>query len=162
MQVFSDSTGRRWEIALPIGTVIRVKSTSGGRFNLFEPESQVDGKPLREAVFTDLATTWELVWLIVEPQASAANVTAEQFGQAMAAECMIAAAQALQREWADFFRRLQRPDTATALELMGRASGKALAAVQAKLATIAPEAVEAAMDKAIAKVLNESPGLSPA
>ena len=118
MRKFRDRNGREWSIDLTIGTVARVRKQSGKRFDLLDPSSVVDGEKLSTVLDEDLAAVYEVLWYIIEPQAVAAGLNAEQFGESMAADCIIAAQAALFAEWLDFFRDVQRPDLATALDMM--------------------------------------------
>jgi hypothetical protein len=128
MRTFEDKNGHKWRIDLTIGAVTRVKQASDGRFDLFDA-----GKNnLAEKLWTDLEMFWELLWLLVEPEASDHSQTAEQFGEAMAAACLINARQAFFAEWQDFFQTLQRPDQALPLEKLKTYMDQALTAMREK------------------------------
>ena len=158
MHKFSDRNGRQWSIDLTIGTVARVRKESGKRFDLLDPSSVVDGEKLSTVLDEDLATVYEVLWHIVEPQAVAAGITAEQFGESMAADCIIAAQAALFAEWLDFFRAVQRPDLATALDMLTTARTRLAKAVAARMSTIDVEATRAKMDSMIDRTLGQSFG----
>lgn len=136
MQSFKDKTGKEWSIELPIGTVMRIKSATNGRFDLFESSrpsgSDSAALPLSTLLASDIPTFWELLWYLIEPQANAANVTPEQFGIAMAGDCLIVAREVFFREWRDFFRLLQRPDQVLVLEKTSLWMAQALEKVRAK------------------------------
>jgi len=155
---FKDRNGREWSIDLTIGAVARVRKESGKRFDLLDPSSAVDGEKLSTVLDEDLAAVYEVLWHIVEPQAVAAGVTAEQFGEAMAADCIIAAQAALFAEWLDFFRDVQRPDLATALDMLMTARTRLAKAVAAKMATIDVEATKTAMQAKIDRTVGQSFG----
>lgn len=158
MRKFKDRNGREWSIDLTIGAVARVRKESVKRFDLLDPSSAVDGEKLSTVLDEDLATVFEVLWHIVEPQAVAAGITAEQFGESMAADCIIAAQAALFAEWLDFFRAVQRPDLATALDMMTTARARLAKAVAAKMATIDVEATKTAMQAKIDQTLGQSFG----
>ena len=158
MHTFADRNGRQWQIDLTIGTVARVRKESGKRFDLLDPSSLVDGAKLSTVLDEDLATVYEVLWHIVEPQAAAAGITAEKFGEAMAADCIVSAQAALFAEWLDFFRAVQRPDLATALDMMTTARARLAKAVAAKMATIDVEATKTAMQAKIDQTLGQSFG----
>lgn len=126
MRSFKDKTGVEWVIDLNIGTVQRVKSTSS--FNLYDVE-------LAEKVWSDFGEFFELLFLVIEPQAVARSVDAAVFGENLAANCLITAKDAFFEEWADFFQNLQQPDKAALLEKLMRMWRKALELTQAKLAS---------------------------
>jgi hypothetical protein len=130
MRTFDDKTGHKWRIDLTIGAVTRVKQASEGRFDLFDAGKN----SLAEKLWTDLEMFWELLWLLVEPEAQALDppVGAAQFGDAMAAACLISARQAFFAEWTDFFQTLQRPDQALPLEKLKTYMDQALTAMREK------------------------------
>lgn len=158
MHTFADRNGRQWQVDLTIGTVARVRKQSGKRFDLLDPSSVVDGEKLSTVLDEDFATVYEVLWHIVEPQAMAAGITAEQFGEAMAADCIVAAQAALFAEWLDFFRDVQRPDLAMALDMMATARTRLARAVAAKMAAIDVEATKTAMQAKIDQTLGRSFG----
>ncbi len=140
MKRFQDKENGQWSIDLTVGALLRVKEDSKDKFNLFEPEAPhgvlVPGEkpvPLRQALWQDDAEFWELLWYIVEPDATKRSVNAKQFGELMAAKCLASAKLIFFDEWRDFFRELQRPDKAAALEKMAKYQGKALELVEAQL-----------------------------
>lgn len=134
MTPFVDSQGTAWQIDLPIGTVNRIRSVSDGRFDLWDPAHQINGKPQSERLLNDLPTFWELLWMLVEPTAEERGVSAADFGLLMAADCLVAAQLAFFEEWADFFRKLQRPDQALALEKNRLYRQKAVELIQTRIA----------------------------
>lgn len=156
MHTFNDGKGDQWGLSLTIGTIKRVRDASGRRFDLLNPSHQVDGRDQFEVFADDLATCWEVVAHIVAPQLEQRGITAEQFGERMAADCLTPMQEALFAEWVDFFRLSQRPDAAAALTLAASGRRKMLAAV-AKQVTAAPiEAIETRMEAAINSRAGES------
>lgn len=156
MRTFKDKTGRPWQVDLTIGAVTRVKQASNGRFDLFDA-----GKNnLAESLWTGLEQFWELLWLLVEPQAAAHSppVTAAEFGEAMAASCLVSARQEFFAEWQDFFQTLQRPDQALPLEKLKTYMDQALAAMREKAADPALLAIDARVKAKIESQLNSSLG----
>jgi hypothetical protein len=152
---FKDRDGNRWKIDLTFGTVLRVKSESEGRFNLLEPEHD----KLRERIAAhDFEALYELLWLIVRPQAEAKDIDAAKFGELMAADCLFDARQVLWGEWTDFFRQLQRPDQATVLEKLEKYNAKAMELVKAKLSEKALTDLDARVETEMATALNKSFG----
>ena len=133
MRQFSDKENGKWTIDLPVGTVLRVKAGSAGKFDLFSPEKKIDELPLQQLLYDNYGEFWELLWLIVEEDAERRGVTAVQFGKLVAAECLVAAQSAFFAEWHDFFQGLQRPDKAAVLEKMQKYQQKAMELVRAKM-----------------------------
>lgn len=133
MKKFQDKNGGDWKIELTIGLVQRVKNESEGRFNLYEPGGKVGDVPLQQLLYDEPGDFWELLWYLVEPQATAKEIDASQFGELLAAECLISAQTAFFSEWRDFFQSLQRPDKAAALEKLVKFQIKARQLVELKL-----------------------------
>lgn len=140
MKRFQDKENGQWSIDLTVGALLRVKEDSKGKFNLFEPEAPhgvlVPGEkpvPLRQALWQDDAEFWEVLWHIVEPDATKRSVDAKQFGELMAAKCLVDAKDAFYNEWREFFLQSRRIDRAAAMEKMIMYHGKALELVEAQL-----------------------------
>jgi hypothetical protein len=173
MQTFKDREGRTWKIDLTFGDVLRVKAADA-RFDLLNPSAPLAGSSLpstfvgeppqehpptlHQVLYDDFPTLWEAIWHIIEPQAIAASVTAEQFGQSMPPACLIDARSALWREWADFFRGLQRPDQAKALELQAAYQAKAVELVTQRIGGPEIEAVTRRMNDRMTAIANDSFG----
>lgn len=135
MKQFNDKNGRAWQIDLTIGTVMRVRSVRP-EFDLLDPALQADGQPLQLSLSMNLRTFWEMLWLILEPQARLRDISAEQFGEAMAADCLIEAQIAFFAEWRDFFHSLRRPDAAMAVETQAKTMTAAMKLVATRIATL--------------------------
>ena len=154
MKKFVDRTEESWTLDLSFGAVARVKSLSDGKYDLLRPERLIESpdfdKPvtLQTLIMLDFPTLWEVLFMLVEPQAIERKITAQQFAERMNPEKLLAAREALRREWQDFFHQLQRPDKALALEKLG----KWLAEAERKLETAMQNPIIDEMD---AKVSNE-------
>lgn len=114
---------------------MRVRSREP-KLDLLDPNTDVDGRPLQVVLSTDLVQFWNLLWLIVEPQAASQDVTATQFGELMAADCLIEAQTAFFLEWRDFFQSLRRPDAAMAVETQAKTMAAAVKLVTSRMQTI--------------------------
>jgi len=123
---FQDRIGREWTIDLTIGTMERLKAKTD--FDLYEPGLPVrnrlldgvvaDKQPaLQERLAGDWSLFWELLFLILEPDLQAANVTAEAFGKVMASACLVQAKRAFWEEWSDFFQSLESEAEVTTLAM---------------------------------------------
>ncbi len=126
--------------------------TADERFDLFDPGHKLgegENDKLSMRLMQDLPLVWELLWRICEPQATAKGIDAAQFGEAMAAECLVAGQLAFFAEWQDFFHRLQRPEAAMALEKMTSYQAKMIQLMRAKLAD--PRMAE--MDQKVGSVM---------
>ncbi len=153
MRQFKDSTEAVHVIDLNIGNVTRVKNSSDGKFDLFEPTSKIGDETLLDSVFSDLPMFWELLCYLVDPPDPAA------FGKAMAADCLIAAQSAFLEEWRDFFQKLQRPQHEATLEkttVFHEAAMKLAKAQVAKLTDGLDQRIQMKMEEAASKALGDS------
>jgi outer membrane biosynthesis protein TonB len=142
MKTFVDSTCRTWTISLTVDTLKRVKSLLS--VDLTRPD---DGDPpLHVRMFDDVCLLADVVFAAVKPQADAAGVTDEVFGQSLGGGAITAAAQAFLEEWTDFFRSRQRTDLVAMIQKYQTLMDRGVRAVEAEVATLD---VEAAVDQAV-------------
>lgn len=160
MKKFQDREGGSWEIDLAIGHIFRVKEASHGRFDLFEPTQEVDGKPLGQLLDESDSVFWELLSHLLEPQVLAKGLTIPQFGLLLAADCWPIARRVFFEAWCDFFRSLQRPDKALPLEKLAIYQAKALELVKAKLADRRLVELDQKVELKMQSELNKSFGAS--
>lgn len=131
MKRFDDKIPDQWTLDLTFGAIARVKDLSEGKYDLLRPERVVEhpdfDKPvsLQTLLMLDFPSLWEVLFMIVEPQAIERKVTAQQFAERMTPTTLLAAREALRQEWRDFFQNLQRPDQAMALEKIGKWTAEA-------------------------------------
>ena len=111
MKVFTDATERQWEITLTIGSAKRVKNLLG--IDLLQPES--GDPPLLTRLGSDEMLLCDIIYCLVKPQADAAGVTDEQFGELLGGETILAAQTALYEELIDFFQQRGRGDRGRAV-----------------------------------------------
>ena len=111
MKVFTDATNRQWEIALTIGSAKRVKSLLG--IDLLQPES--GDPPLLTRLGTDEMLLCDIIYCLVKPQADAAGIRDEEFGELLGGEVILAAQTALYEELIDFFQQRGRTDRSRAV-----------------------------------------------
>lgn len=154
MRQFKDAKGGAWEIALPFGAVNRVKAASNGRFCLLDPWGESN---LAETLNRDWGAFYEMLWFLIEPQAIAKGVTAEQFGELLAADCIHEAHSQFFLEWADFFHKLQREQEAVALETMVKLNAAAMTEIRKRL-TEETTGIEAKAMPKINQLLNNDFG----
>jgi hypothetical protein len=175
VQKFTDKTGAEWEIELPAGEVFRI-AKENAKFDLLEPERDELAKRLDD----ELPLFWELLWLVVMPQAehvmpTAAElkrrgnkdafpglpgITGEEFGRRMAGDCLMSAKDLFFIEWRDFFHQIQRPEKAAALETIRIIHQRTVAKVMAKLEAsnalqTLPERMDAKLDRVLAKPFSD-------
>lgn len=153
MREFTDKTGAKWEIELTIGLISRLRKNT--RFNLYEPHTGTP--PLVSVLDDDLEQFWELLWHLVEKQADARGINAEQFGDLMASKSLVDAQRVFMEEWRDFFRDLQQPQNAGMLESLTKHNAMILEAVTLK-SREQFAIVDQMSEKAIQTALNEKFG----
>lgn len=129
MREFKDTEGRAWPIDLSIGNVMHVKEASGGRFNLLEPAEN----DLADKLRTDEVLFWEMLVHLCEARARECDVSSEQFGKLMAADCLCEARNLFFEAWRDFFLKLHRQDKAGVVQAASLVLNKAMELAKAQL-----------------------------
>ena len=158
MREFVDRDGKKWLIDLNIGNVLHVKHATSGRLDLLDPSHEVDGQPLQVVLYSDLGEFWEVLWLLVESQAAKQSITAEDFGQLMAADCLVEAQTLFFTEWSDFFHSLRRPDAALAVESQAKIQAAALRLVTAKVKQIDQMGLSQKIETTVERAVNQAYG----
>jgi hypothetical protein len=106
MHAFTDTAGRSWELSLTIGAAKRVKGLLGvDLLRLSEGDP-----PLVSRLHTDTVLLIDTIFALLKPQADAASISDEQFGEALGGNAAWDAYQAFSAELEDFFRQFHRPD----------------------------------------------------
>jgi hypothetical protein len=109
MKTFVDNASRTWTVAINVAAIKRVKDLLG--VNLLDT---IEGK-LLEQLSSDPVLLCDVLYCLCKPEADAAGVSDEQFGQAMAGDAIERAASALLDELVDFFPSGKRLVLAKAL-----------------------------------------------
>jgi hypothetical protein len=158
MHAFSDTTGRQWDLSLTIGAAKRVK----GLLNVDLLDLAGGNPPLITRLHTDAMLLVDVIFALLKPQADAAGITAEQFGEALGGDAAWNAYQAFAAELEDFFRQFHRPDlertVAINRRLMETKPEKAVQYVQ-RAAAAAEQTTEANLEEALADI--EAAGRGP-
>lgn len=153
MHPFTDTTGRAWELALTIGAAKRVKGILG--VDLLDLAG--GNPPLITRLHTDAMLLIDTIFVILKPEAEAAGVTDEQFGEALGGDAAWNAYQAFTAELEDFFRQFHRPDlertVAINRRLMETKPAKAVDYIQ-KAAEVAERQTEAKLIDALIEIEN--------
>jgi hypothetical protein len=103
MATFRDGNGREWHINVTVADVKRVKEQTGLLLT-----SLVEDKLLPlAALVSDPVRLVDTVWVLVEPQAKAAGLTDEQFGQSLSGDSVDQMANAFMEALTDFFPKRQ-------------------------------------------------------
>ena len=135
MKSFQDNEGRRWDLALSVDAVKRVKALT--EIDLLEA---VDGK-LLERLAGDPVLLCDVIYAVCKPQADQSNITDEQFGRAMAGDAIDAATTALLEELVGFFPSRRRAVLQKAIEKLHTLEGMCLEAAAKALDSDALERV---------------------
>ena len=120
MKTFQDNAGHTWTISVNVDAVKRVRAHLD--IDLLEA---VEGK-LIERLRDDPILLCDVIYVLCKPEADAAGITDEQFGQAMAGEAIDHATVAFMEELVGFFRKGRRELLAKALERLGEVEAKAI------------------------------------
>jgi hypothetical protein len=107
MTTFKDTAGRDWSLRITVGSLPKLRET-GLDLNKVR---QGDGSGFE--ALGDPETLGRLVWLLCKSQAEAANVSEEQFTEALDGPTVADATQALLGAIVDFTRR---PEVAKAMK----------------------------------------------
>jgi len=99
MRVFKDNAGRTWTLQINVAAVKRVRGLVGiDLYQLASDGFESLGKLVSNPV--DLA---DVLYCLVKDQADSQKITAEDFGRALAGDCITQAADAFVEELIDFF-----------------------------------------------------------
>ena len=129
MKTFTDTAGRTWTIALTIDAVKRVKSLLD--VNLLELEA--GDPPLLTRLGTDVILLCDVIFVLVKPQADAADVSDQEFAAALGGDVVLAAQTAFYEELVDFFRKLGRGDMAKAVDAQRRMIDLAVRRIETRI-----------------------------
>lgn len=99
MRTFTDSTGRAWNINITVATVKSVRDAMDVRLDKAFDDDQ---KVFRQ-ILTDLILLTDCLYVIVKPQADAAGISAENFGELMVGDVLEKAGETFAEALLDFF-----------------------------------------------------------
>jgi len=109
MKSFTDNLGRVWTLVVNVATIKRVRALCEVDLNsIVEVE---DGKPsarLLERLSGDPVLLVDVLYAVCKPECDRLNVSDEDFGAAMAGDCIEIATNALLEETVDFFPEAKR------------------------------------------------------
>ena len=144
---FKDNQGRAWTLAVNVASIKRVKADLG----MYLPD--VLKGELVQQLASDPILLVDTIYSLCRPDAQAANVTAEQFGEAMAGDAIEHATKALLDECVNFS---QNPRDRAALgrivSALWKTMDKARDLVETRLDGIQ---IEKVMEEAILKAWND-------
>ena len=126
MHTFQDNQGRKWDLAINVDAVKRVRDLT--EVDLL---TAIDGR-LLQRLSDDPVMLCDVLFAVCKPQADAAGVSDEQFGQGLAGDAIDAATVALLEELVGFFPQRRRAVLTKAIEKLRKLEGMTLnAAAQA-------------------------------
>lgn len=101
MATFKDQNNREWLVTLDAPKIREVRST------LQLDLAAVDDRPY-ERMYDDTVLLVDVLWILCREQAQKANVTDEQFGQALVGDAVEKATDAMLAAMLDFFPKTKR------------------------------------------------------
>lgn len=111
MSVFATTDGRKWTVAVNLGTVKRVREATG--VDILALVS--DQRAISEA-FSDNIRLAEVIASVIKPELAAAGVTDDQFFSVIDGAVIESATEALLAEVANFFQEPRRTILVKAME----------------------------------------------
>lgn len=104
MRIFKDKNGQDWQIVLNVHQMKRIRAALGiDLVNVITLDKEgVVKVDMIDRIANDPCLLVDILWVLVEEQAKAINVTDEQFGAALAGESIENATKAFLDELVDF------------------------------------------------------------
>jgi hypothetical protein len=126
---FTDREGRKWCLALTVGTVRRVQSLTG-----------INLGALDQKMFDSLATDWaklvDVICAVVRPQLEEHGLSDEDFAESLGGDELHEATEALLAALVDFSHPKRRPALRKAIERMHELEDQILARATARLESL--------------------------
>jgi hypothetical protein len=98
---FIDAVGRKWSVPLTVWHMRKINE----ELDVDISGAMKSGSALAQLLFGDVQQTVAILWILCEPQATAANVTPEEFGRGFDGATLEAAGEALLSAVAMFMPR---------------------------------------------------------
>lgn len=93
---FKDRTGRTWKTAVNVNTIRRVLSSTGINLaTLTDGGGDKDQKKILHRILTEPLLSADVLWSVVEPDAVALNMSAQDFGECLEGDVLISGIDAL-------------------------------------------------------------------
>ena len=102
MHTFADTQGRTWTLTINVDVIRRVRSLLN--INLLEA---VEGR-LLERLITDPVLLCDILFVVIQPEAVAKDISDEDFGRSLGGDVLDVATTALLEELVDFFPSAKR------------------------------------------------------
>ena len=124
MRTFSDTNGREWSVSMNVAALKRVRDLLGiDLMDLPAMEQKQPEQGLLHRLGTDPVLLVDVLYVLVKPQADAAGVSAEQFGEALGGDALEHATDTFMREVVGFFRGGVRDALTTVLDKAKQVDG---------------------------------------
>lgn len=112
MGIFKDKTGKQWEFHISVGSIKRcMELAKVSPLDIFKPDSD-----LLTVLATDPPLLANVLYACCKPEADAAGVTDEQFGELLTADSLDEGWEALKEEALGFSQKSKRPLLKKALD----------------------------------------------
>lgn len=150
MKMFKDNAGRTWTVSVTVASIKRVRDLCGvDLLDIVQSGKSDDGLIARLA--TDPVLLCNVVYALCQPEAAAAGVSDEQFGEAMGGDALDGATTALLEDLVAFFPSARR-------QVLGKALAK-LRAVEDRAAKLALDRLDSPeIEAELARILESSGG----
>jgi len=137
MKTFTDTEGRPWTIDLNITTVKRIRS----RLNIDLMKISDGDPPLVTVLQQDVILLCDVIYVAIEPVATALGVKDEQFGAALGGKAILDASEAFWGALQDFFQSQGKQALANVIEKAQAMQAAGMRAVLTEVNKIDPEKV---------------------
>lgn len=154
MPTIYDSQQRPYSLTITLGGVKRVrKQLNIDLLNVY------DGNPLvgQKDRPLDIVQTIDCIYVLIEPDAVKHGLNDESWAELMGPDCMQKAVEAFYAEWFDFFRQLNRPDSAKVIQKTRELMGAAVKEAENRIDNLD---ISAIVRTGFGSGSKESPGLS--
>ena len=168
MKRFSDSEDTKWDVAITIGDVQRIEGALG--INLLEPALAEKGEPagnetgklpLSLILQSNLLRFYDVLQILLEPDAAAREITPADFGRRLSGECLQEAHVAFFHEWRDFFLQLRQNAKADIVEKTAELVKLVYEMAERQTKSLDVTETMKAIEKEIAAMDGNSSGTSP-
>jgi len=145
MTHFIDTKGRKWTLDVTVAAIKRVRSLAGVDLLAILDKGEIP------SILLDPIRLVDVLFALVKPQADSLNISDEQFGEAMAGDCIAAAGEAFVEGLVRFSPNpSDRAVLARVHELTRAAMDRARAVVTARLESgVVERAMNEEIDRAI-------------
>lgn len=128
MYSFADGHGRRYDVAITVQALKRVRNLAGVDLATYLVQPGIGEMDLMQTLDLDIVKLIDCIYCVVKPQADAYNLTDEEFGESLQGLTVRAARAAFWGALTDFFQSLGRDAHAKVVKLYLAAQEKCMEA----------------------------------